>query len=145
MSQRIKGQETSLIFTSSEVGLETSLSDIQSHTMELQMDILSEGYLGETTERKDDIFKGFHGKIEAHVEKAEYFRFLTRIVDRARRRTPADGQFNCATTLAYPSGETIRVLFQDIYFGSPNVDIGSREDYVKVSFEYECSNYKVIG
>ena len=145
MAQRIKGQETSLVFTSSSVGVETSLSDIQSLEMEIKMEILSESYLGETSERKDDIFKGFHGKIEAHVERAEYFRLQQRLVDRSRRRTPADAQFNCATTLNYPNGEIVRVLYQDIFFASLSTAIASREDYVKISFEFECANYKVIA
>jgi hypothetical protein len=138
MAQRIKGQEVRIIFTSP-VGVETSLTDITSFEVEPQLEILSEGYLGETTERKDDIFKGVRGRAELHLESQEYFQFVQRVLDRSQRRTAADGKFNVVATLSFPNGQRPRVLLDDVFFGPPPVNVSSREDYVSATVEFECS------
>ena len=143
MAQRIKGQEVRVVFTSP-AGTETSLTDITSFEVEPQMEILSEGYLGETTERKDDIFKGVHGRMELHLESQDYFRFVQRIIDRSQRRSPADGRFNVIATLSFPNGQRPRVLLEDVYFGAPPISVGGREEYVSATVEFECSSVRYL-
>ncbi len=139
MAQRIKGQEVRVVMVSPS-GTETSLSDVQSFEVEPQMEVLSEGYLGETTERKDDIFKGCSGSMEINLESADFFKFQQAVIERSQRRTPAAARFNVISTLAFPNGERVRILLEDIFFGAPPVNVGSREDYVSVSLDFECSN-----
>ena len=93
MAQRIKGQEVRVVMVSPS-GTETSLSDVQSFDVEPQMEILSEGYLGETTERKDDIFKGCSGSMEINLESADFFKFQQAVIERSQRRSPASARFN---------------------------------------------------
>lgn len=143
MAQRVKGQEVRIIFTSP-AGQETSLSDITSFEVEPQLEILSEGYLGETTERKDDIFKGARGRAEIHLESQDYFRFVQRVIDRSQRRAPSDGRFNVLATLSFPNGERPRVLLEDVFFGPPPMNVSSREDYVSATVEFECSNVRYL-
>lgn len=142
MSQRIKGQELNIVFVSP-TGVEESINAVQSCEFEAQMDILSEGYLGETTERKDDIFKGMHGKITFHVDTSAWFTLAGRIIDRAQRRTPGV-QFNLIGTFNFPNGQRARMVLQDIYFGAIPTNTGSREDYVEATLDFECSQYRVL-
>lgn len=143
MAQRIKGQEVRVVMVAPS-GTVTALSDVQSLEVEVKTEILSEGYLGETTERKDDIFKGASGKMEVHLETEDYFRFVREVVDRSQRRTPAAARFNIICTLAFPNGDRPRVLLEDIFFGAAPLNIGSREEYVSASVEFECSNIRFL-
>ena len=90
MGQRIKGQETVVSFVGTE-GSEEGLTDVQSSESEFQMQILTDGYLGETSDRRDDIFRGASGSISIHLETPQYFAFARRVIDRAQRRTPGRG------------------------------------------------------
>lgn len=144
MAARIKGLESRIVMVSPN-GTETSLADVQSFEMTSMLDILSEGYLGETTERKDDIYKGIHGKMEIHLESQDYLRFIDLVEQRAKRRLPAATRFNVITTLVFPNGtDRPRVLIEDIFFGEIQTSIGSREDYVAVSFDFEASDYRKL-
>lgn len=120
-----------------------AITAIQNFEMTVQLETLSEGYLGETTERKDEIYKGVSGTIEMHLESADIFDLERAVVDRARRRTPGT-KINVKTTLRYPNGDRVRVMIPDIFIGSPNLRAGSRQDYVSKRIEFVASDYQVI-
>lgn len=143
MAQRIKGQEVRVTFVGPN-GTETALSDVQSFELEMQLEVLSEGYLGETTERKDDIFRGVHGRMEIHIEAQEYLRFMDSVVQRSQRRTAADAQFNVIATLNFPNGTSPRVLLEDVFFASMPTNVGARDEYVQGTIEFECSGYRTL-
>jgi hypothetical protein len=143
MAQRIKGQEVRVVMVAPS-GTVTALSDVQNFEMEPMTEILSEGYLGETTERKDDIFKGARGKMDVHMETQDYFRFAQEVIDRSQRRTPAAARFNVIATLAFPNGERPRVLLEDIFFGPLPTNVGARDEYVSASVDFECSNIRYL-
>ncbi len=67
MAQRIKGQDVNLTLTVNGA-LKKSVTDIKSLELTSQLSILTEGYLGETSNRRDSIFNGVKGKIEFHLE-----------------------------------------------------------------------------
>lgn len=141
MSQRVKGQEVRVTFTGP-TGTETGLSDIKSFEFELQLEILSEGYLGETTERKDDIFKGVKGRMVLHIEQQEYFRFTQRVKERSQRRTSANARFDATCSVALPNGQRPRVLLEDLFFGPLPMNVGGRDEYVEATIEFECSDLR---
>lgn len=141
MSQRVKGQEARITFTSP-AGAETALSAIQSFEFEVQTEILSEGYLGETTERKDDIFKGTRGRCTLHIESQDYLRFVERVKNRSQRRTPADAKFSAVCALQLPNGQRPRVLIDDLFFGPLPVNIGGRDEYIEATIEFESSDLR---
>lgn len=137
---RIKGQETTVSIISPG-GLEVQLGEaVKSLSIELQMDVMSEGYLGGTTEMKDDLFKGVSGSITMHLTGADYQRFTDSIVARSQRRTAASDRYNINSTFAFPDGTRSRSILTDIFFGNPKMEVGSREDYVEASFDFECSS-----
>lgn len=140
MSQRVKGQEVEIMLIVNSVA-QVTLTDIRSSEFAFMLEILSEGYLGETTERKDSIFKGIRGDLELHFENSDIFKFFKAVVDKARRRTPGT-LINIKQTLNFPNGQRARVLIPNCEFGEIPVGFGSRGDYgtVKLTFEAAEAN-----
>lgn len=145
MSQRIKGQEVRVTMVAPTGTVEAIGSGgVSSFELEFKTEILSEGYLGETTERKDDIFKGVSGRMEIHLDRQSYFRFVQAVTDRSQRRSAAEARFNVLTSLTFPNGERPRVLLEDIFFGPLPVNVGGRDEYVAATIEFECSQGRFL-
>lgn len=144
MAQRIKGQEITVSFTSPGGVEDQAFAAVQTLEVELQLEILTEGYLGETSDRRDDIFKGARGRAELHMEGSAALRFVQRVKDRAQRRAAASGQFNLLATLNFPNGETPRVLLEDLFWGGVPLNIGGRNEFVKLTLEFECSEGRFL-
>lgn len=142
MSQRIKGQEVEAIMIVDGVPQDT-ITDIRSFEFAFQTEILREGYLGETTDRRDSIFKGIRGKFELHIENEDVFNLFVSIVDKARRRTPGT-RINVKSTLNFPNGDRPRVLIPDVEFGEMPFAFGGRSDYGSVTLEFEASEAQII-
>lgn len=142
MAQRIKGQEVEAILVVNGAPQLTT-TDIKSFELTLQLEILSEGYLGETTDRKDSVFKGIAGSLELHVENQEFLKLFQTIVDKARRRTPGT-RINLKATLNFPNGDRPRVLIPDVEFGELPLNFGSRTDYGAITLSFEASNLQVL-
>ena len=143
MAQRIKGQEVEVLLVVNGEP-QAALFDIKSFEMAFQQEILSEGYLGETTNRRDSIFKGISGRFEAHVENQEFLTFFTTLVDKARRRAPGT-QINLKVTLNFPNGDRPRILIPDAEFGELPLNFGSRQDYGSVSITFEAAEASVLN
>jgi hypothetical protein len=139
---RIKGQEVELILVEQNVPLST-INDIRSFEMQAQLEILKEGYLGETTDRRDSVYRGFSGKMEVHFDNREIIDFTRRLIDRARRRT-AGARVNCKVTLVFPGGERVRMVLKDLQFGAIPIGFGGRADYGTISLEFEGEDFNVI-
>ena len=75
MAQRIKGQEVETLIVVDGAPRDT-ITDIRSFEFAFQTEIMSEGYLGETTERKDSIFKGIRGRLELHFETSPQLQWI---------------------------------------------------------------------
>lgn len=143
MSQRLKGQEVRITFNGPG-GLEEGLTDIQNFEAEFQEEILTEGYLGETTNRRDDIFNGVSGSAELHIQQAAYYRFVQRVKDRSQRRTPATGVFNILARMSFPNGETVRMLFENVFFGPLPTRVSGRGEYVQVRITFESEDGRFL-
>lgn len=139
---RIKGQETSIDIIENNQVL-SNLLDIKSLETEDQLEIIREGYLGETTDRRDTVYRGFSGRLEAHIETRAYLDFRQRMVDKARRRTPGS-RVNIRTTLNFPGGQRVRVNLKDVSFGPMPMNIGSRAEYVTISLTFEGESTQII-
>lgn len=142
MAQRIKGQEVELIFVEDNTPL-TGVADVRSFEMEAQLEILSEGYLGETTDRKDSVYKGFSGRTELHFENRDVIDLARRLIDKARRRTGGT-RINMKVTLVFPEGERVRVLLKNLEFGAIPLGFGSRADYGTITLAFEGEDFNVI-
>lgn len=143
MAQRIKGQEVTVAFTTPE-GDFTDFTDVLSATITLENEILEESYLGEVSNRYDDIYNGVSGSVEMHLENNQFVTFMNLVQDRSERRAPAAGQFNVSMTFALPNGERARVTCEDVFWGPIPVEVGGRADYVKLSLEFKCSRMRRV-
>jgi len=143
MSTRVRGQETRII-VSGPRGVEQSIDAVKSFEAEFNIDILSEGYLGEVAERQDEIFIKVTGKMEIHIPSAAYFQFAQSIIDRAQRRTSANQVFNITTSLTFPDGRRVRTVFKNVSFGSIPLNVGARDEYVSTTLEFATADASFI-
>lgn len=142
MSARLRGQEVEVLLVVNGV-TQTTITDVRSFEFEFQTEIQSEGYLGETTNRRDSIFNGVRGRMELHFENADVFNLAKSIVDKARRRTPGV-KINVKATLNFPNGDRPRVIIPDAEFGAIPFAFGSRTDYGTVGLDFEAAEANVI-
>ena len=143
MAQRIKGEDVVVTFTGPS-GPEDGLTDISNFEAEIQLDILKEGYIGETTDRRDDIFRGVTGSVDINMSSADYFRFLERVKDRAQNRGASDAQFEAQASFSFPNGERVRLSFENIFFANLPISVPDRASYVKSTISWECSDYRTV-
>jgi hypothetical protein len=141
-SYRLRGQEVSVQIVR-DSALITEITDVKSFEVEFQLEVMSEGYIGEFTDRRDDIFKGITGKIEFHIENGAPFDLVNEIVLRAQRRTPG-AQFNVQSTVRLANGQRKRLVINDLFFGSVPFNVASRTDYVTYSLTFEAGEGKFI-
>jgi hypothetical protein len=140
-SQRLKGQEVTILLVR-DGQLEAELFDIMNFNAEMMLEQIAQGYLGEKTERHDEIYKGMKGDFEMHTHSQEWLPFATAIIDRAKRNTP-DIVFNITAVLNYPNGQTPSILFPDVKFGALPMNIGSRGEYKKIKIDFVCDDFEV--
>jgi len=142
MAQRIKGQEIELLIVQDNVPL-TSIGDVRSLEIAAKIETLQEGYLGETTDRYDAVYKGFRGRMELHFENGDVLDFIRTLIDKARRRVPGV-RVNVKATFAFPGGGRKRLLLKDLSFGEIPISFGSRTDYGTISLEFAGEDYNQI-
>lgn len=140
-AQRIKGQEVSILIVQDQE-LQSTLTDIQNFNIEDLLEIISKGYLGEKTERKDYIYKGSKFDMELNLHAQDYFAFRQATINKAQRITP-DVLFNITCILNFPNGDTPEVLLPDCSFGPMPMNVTSRGDYVKVKIQGEVGSVDV--
>ena len=120
--------------------LETELIDIMNFNAEFMLEQIAQGYLGEKSERHDEIYKGAKGDFELHTHSQDWLTFAQAVKDRAQRNTP-DLVINISAVMFYPNGQTPTLLFPDVKFGAMPMNIGSRSDYQKVKMDFVCDDF----
>lgn len=141
-SQRILGQNVSIIIIQDSAPLQ-DLNCVRSFSWTYELEIKDEGYLGETTNRKDSVFKGVKMDMELHTNNNKVFALIQSAVDKARRRTPGT-RINIKCSLTWPNGDVARVTFPDVEFGDFPISAGSRTDYVTVKLDAACSEARTV-
>lgn len=137
-SPRIRGEsvEVRLIVDGK---LQDTITDVRSFEFEHQIDTQQEGYLGETTDRFDEAYRGVRGRLALHVENDDVLDLFTKVVDRSRRREPGT-RINVAATLSFPNGDRPRMIFEDVFFGGLPLGFGGRTEYGEVTLEFRCAS-----
>lgn len=141
--QRIKGQETEVLFIANGVP-QDNLTAVRSFEIAAQMEILREGYLGETTDRRDDVFRGIRGRMEIHLENESILNLWTTIVDRARRREP-NIRINVKSVLQFPNGQRPIIVLPDVFFGELPMTFPDRGSYLTSTFDFEADTFRFAG
>ena len=140
--QRIKGQEVEVILVVDGKAQDT-ITDVRSFEIGLKTELKEEGYLGEKTNRYDEIFNGVRGRMELNFENQDVFSLFTAVLDRAKRRTPGT-QINVKATLNFPNGDRPRVLIPNVFFGEIPMNFGSRGDYGTVGLEFAAEDFNQL-
>jgi hypothetical protein len=143
MAQRIKGQEVTLDISGPD-GREETLGLVASASITYQMDILKQRLLGETTDRKDDIFRGVEGECELQLDQRDALRFIDTAKSRAQRRIAADSAFGITMTLQFPGGGSARIQLQPVYFGNIPINVGGSDEYVTMSLTFEAEDGRIL-
>jgi hypothetical protein len=141
---RIKGQEVSVNVISTLNGLETSFGDVGSLETNFDRDILDEGYLGQTTNKKDDIFKGVSGTIEFHSRTADTFGLIQRINEKTALRLPGES-FQIVASYAFELGGTRRLIIPDVKFGAIPISATGRDEYVGFKLDFAADEASFIA
>lgn len=135
MGNRLKGQDTAIALVSALFGTEESFADVKSFDFQYDRETMSEGYLGQTTEQKDSIFKGVSGKIELHVRSAKVLDTIDRINEVTKGRLPGE-QFEIVSTIEFPEDGARRVVIPKVEFGTIPFTTPGRSEYTTISLEY---------
>ena len=141
-SLRLKGQEVSVQLIKDNL-VQADITDVRSFDVSIQMETMSEGYLGELTDRRDDVFRGCSGTIAFHIENTAAFDLFQSIVDRAKRRVPGT-QINVKGALRFPNGQQKLIVVNDVYFGEIPFNVGGRTDYVEFSLPFEAADIRFL-
>lgn len=137
MAQRIKGQETEIILIVNSQP-QFNITTIKNFDFSWDLETTDEGYMGETTNRKDSIYKGVSGKIGLHIENQDILKFAAAIIDKARRRTPGT-RINIKTALNFPNGQRPKIIIPDAEFGQLPFSFPDRASYLDVTVNYAAA------
>lgn len=137
--KRIKGQETFINLLGNGDLLEDQWRAIADFTFTSDLEVLDEGYLGETTNRKDSVYNGTSFSATVHMRSNDEDRIRVAIEDKARRRDGAIGRFDITILQSFPSGIQRLVTLADVEFGAIETNVSGRAEFTTMSFEGQCS------
>lgn len=143
MALRLKGQEVAVTVTGPD-GEITSFNNIGSFSSSYNFEALEENYLGQTAPQYDTIYQGCEGSITLHLDRADFYEFVVEpIRERAARRVPAGTQYNITKAYSYPNGDRVRITYEDVQFDGIDDEAGGRADYVEITVNWKCSQFRV--
>ena len=140
-AQRVKGQEATIIITRGGQ-TEDTLTDIHNFNIEFEGEIKSQGYLGEKTNRKDDVFNGVKFDFEMHTHTQDWLSFVMAIHDRMKRNNPTL-VINITCSLLYPNLDNPDIFVPDAKFGPFPMGIAGRTEYKNLKIQGEADDYDV--
>lgn len=141
--KRLLGQE-SFINLIRDGSIDKSFKAVVNYEFTDQLEILDEGYVGETTNRKDSIYNGTDFSMEAAMKDEKELELRTALIAKARRQIGAANRIDISFTLAFPNGASRNVTLLDCEFGNIGWSIGGRAEIVKSSWEGSCSETQTI-
>jgi len=143
VAQRLKGQEVTLSIIL-DGAVQTTIDTIQSSEIEWEIELLEEGYLGETSNRVDSVFNLIRVMVEGHTNSQSYLELADAIASRARNRTGGALRIDIVGTFAFPNGQLPSVVIHDVFFENIPFNIGARNEFVSFSLTGKASDYKLI-
>lgn len=143
MADRIKGQEVSLAILLDGT-LQTEIDTIKSAEIEFELELMEEGYLGETSDRVDSIFKLMRVNLEADISTDTYFDLANAIVLRAQNRAGAATRIDLAGTFAFPNGALKTIIIPDVYFDPIPINIGARNEFIGFTLSGKARGFKLV-
>ncbi len=143
-AQRIKGQQVALAIIVDNA-LQTNIDTIQTAELEFEIDLMEEGYLGETSDRVDSVYKLTRVNVTGHTNSKAYVDLAVAIVNRARNRAGGAVRISIAGTFVYPNGDLQSLVLPDVFFESIPLSIGGRDEFVEFTLSGKSSDFKVVN
>ena len=143
---RLRGQEVNMRLVRNGI-VEETVTAFKDFSVQLDMATLDEGYLGETTQRKDDIYNGVSGSFTVDHESQDILLLMEFIKNRAQRdpNVPIQSStVNATVRLTFPNGDTPRILVKDMKFDPLPISVPSRDAYVNTGFSYKSEDAQFI-
>ena len=142
-AQRLKGQEVSIAITV-DGSLQTQIDTIQSAEIEFEIDLLEEGYLGETSDRVDSVFKLIRVQITGHTNSQAYLELADAIAARAQRRAGGLVRIDVVGSFAFPNGDFPSIVVADVYFENIPFTVGNRDEFQEFQLSGKAPDYAII-
>jgi hypothetical protein len=138
---RLKGQEISIRVVD-DGQLVSQIDSIGTFNDNVKFELKEDGFLGETTNRYDEVFNGFGFDFEYQPTAATHLELTERIAARARRDVP-NRTFNIVRTDFFANGQSAIVTYIDVKWGPTGTSIAGKNEFVKVKMEGGCSERTV--
>jgi hypothetical protein len=140
---RVRGAEVQVRLTRNGV-LEKTLTAVKSFQFEAMLEIKQEGYLGESNDRFDDIYKGCSGNLTFHPESQDVWTLMAFIRDRAARRSAqADHHVNLKFVCNLPDGTRPSITIPDAKFSNIPLNAPQRDGYLECTLTFNADDFTI--
>lgn len=143
MATRLIGQDTVVTLVQDNRPL-TQIDTVKSHEITVQLEILKEGFLGQTTDLRDEVFRGIAGKMDLQLAAIDALTLMNAIVQRAKNRQSGT-RVTIKSTFQFPNGDRAIFVIPDVKFGEVPINNAGRTDYVSMSLTYEADDMQFIA
>lgn len=150
--QRAKGEDVVISLFQLSNGNKSKIQDIvdiKNYEITFNLELLKEGYLGQSTDRLDDIYRGVTGSLEFHFSDAGALKLIQSAVARARRRAGSQQgplmSFSHQATLYLPDGTRAIISVPEMFFGPIPLTSGGREQFLGVKLDWAGEDAQFIG
>ncbi len=110
-----------------------------------QLEVIKEGYVGETTDRTDSVYGGTDFSMEAAMKGPDESALRVALIAKARRQAGAANRVDVSFTYAFPDGQSRNITLLNCDFGNIGWSVGGRAEIVKSSWEGSCSETSTIS
>jgi hypothetical protein len=140
--QRIRGEQVQFRISKGGV-LQRTLTAVKSMTFTALVDQIKRGYLGETTERVDEIYKGVTIDAAFDTETPDAWDLISAIRNRAvARQYDTTTIITCSFVGNFTGGVRRRITVPDVKSGNLPIMVSSREEYVGQTLSFAASDFK---
>lgn len=141
---RFIGQDTELLISLDGRPLST-INAISSHEFTAKIVLIEKGYVGELSDRLDEVFKSIAGTFEAHDSDGTVLELVGTIMARAKRRVPPIPKITVKTVITFPeTGRRALITMPDAKFSDIPVTTSGREELGSYRFTYGAETAGLI-
>lgn len=144
-SLRVRGQEVQVRISLNNQILRT-ITAVENFTVTANISLLEKDYLGDTTTRLDEIFKGASFELSFDPESTDFLKLTKAVMDRASRRTAQSAvHINIVATFNFPNGQRPRVTLPDCKFNDIPIAAPARDQYGNVKLTGKVESVLLAG
>jgi hypothetical protein len=137
---RLFGREVTIRLTQDGAML-SEVTAVKSLTFETRQRIITEGYLGESAQRQDEIFDEVGGSIALHLEGADILLLQQAVVQRSSKRSANPTKISINFRAQFPNGIVARFTVPDVKFDPIPFNVSGRDAYVDTTLTYKSNRY----